>query len=151
MIFTDLQPYTPCISDNFGISLKPSPLSLSSLSQTYASPHLSHRCSALSFVDLYKKPYVKNSSAPASYHPELQPQLLTFDFTKPNLLNLNPKSSEITKEPYSKSKSMSSANSSFVSSLIQHALHQVGRCEVLPLIVIFLFCSFSILGCFIMK
>ncbi|GMQ02643.1 hypothetical protein CsSME_00048770 [Camellia sinensis var. sinensis] len=57
------------------------------------------------------------SVAPASYHPQSQPQLMTLDFTKPNLLNSNPKSSEITKETFSISQPMSSANSSFVSSI----------------------------------
>uniref|UniRef100_A0A5B7BL89 Putative WRKY transcription factor 17 n=1 Tax=Davidia involucrata TaxID=16924 RepID=A0A5B7BL89_DAVIN len=58
---------------------------------------------------------------PASFvHVQSQPQMLTLDFTKPNVLNSNSKSSEMvstTSQFTKESFSMSSANSSFMSSI----------------------------------
>ncbi|GMP77827.1 hypothetical protein CsSME_00033975 [Camellia sinensis var. sinensis] len=76
--------------------------------------HAQFRCGSpcapsSSSSSLHNQTPTPGSVALASYHPQSQPQLLTFEFTKPNLLNSNPKSSEIMKETFSISQPMMSS------------------------------------------
>ncbi|KAA8525767.1 hypothetical protein F0562_007622 [Nyssa sinensis] len=79
------------------------------------------------------------STGPPASFIQSQPQTLTLDFTKPNMLNSNPKSSEMVsttnqfmKDSFSISPPMSSANSSFMSSITGEGSVSNGKLFLAP-------------------